>query len=467
MPYVDGLRGSLAAVENPSYVAVLANNDTVFSDAAHSVVRSVSYGTGIVGRVAGVPGVPGFKEGPALTALMSSPAGLCSMSTTAVPLGDLYIAGEGPGYQRGDAARVDLSLACTAPPADTANNVIWVFSPVTGNLTILAGTGAFNATPFPSDQAWPATSIAVPAPTAMTCDSIYGAVYAIVAHNQVVQLAIFASPPTVRLFAGVGGAAGRSPDSTPAYFAFFANPLGIFINSRAFPHVLYIVGESRGTCRCRIRRFHSHFCFADTGNCKIRSLNADLGNPGYLFSFAGTGECTFAGDGRPPIQTHLSYPVSMVVSASGDAFISEEGGRVRRAANTGLSPNNGDYMAMTTVVVSPASAAAGWQAPRGLATLSVSNTLVVATGNTNRIVSVSFDEASNSSALRFGLGTVVGSGIPGNTNPGDPTLVSTRQVVGLARASYGEFVRTILFFSDAGAVGHNCRQRNSLRVRGA
>ena len=98
-PYVDGLRGSLAAVEHPSYVTVLANNDTVFSDAAYSVVRSVSYGTGILGRVAGVPGVSGFQGGPALAALMRSPAGLCSMSTTTAPLGALYIAGAVPGRQ--------------------------------------------------------------------------------------------------------------------------------------------------------------------------------------------------------------------------------------------------------------------------------------------------------------------------------------------------------------------------------
>ena len=303
---------------------------------------------------------------------------------------------------------------------------------MTGNLTVLAGTGAFNATPFPSDQAWPATSIAVPAPTAMACDSIFGAVYAIVAQNQVIQLSIFASPPTVRLFAGIGGAAGSSPDFTPAYFARFANPQGLFVNSKAYPHVLYIV---------------------DTQNCRIRSLNAFIGSQGYLSSFAGTGECKFAGDGRPPIQTHLSYPVGMVVSASGDAFVSEEGGRVRRAANAGLSPNYGVYVAMTTVVASAASAAVGWQAPRGLATRPVSNTLVVATGINNRIVSLSFDDSTNTSAQRFGLGTVVGSGFPGSIIPGDPTLVSTRQVVGLARASYGEFVRSILFFSDAGALG--------------
>lgn len=93
-PYVDNAASLAATVPAPAYVATQSNGDVIFSDASRFVVRSVSYGGGIVARLAGTSGVPGFVGGPALSARLGRPAGICTMT---YPSTVHYFAGESIG----------------------------------------------------------------------------------------------------------------------------------------------------------------------------------------------------------------------------------------------------------------------------------------------------------------------------------------------------------------------------------
>ena len=83
--YSNETRAHSAVLNSPTYVASAPNGDVYFTDSANSVLRSFSYGTGIVGRVAGTPGLSGFRSGRALSALLGSPAGLCVPSPYGAP----------------------------------------------------------------------------------------------------------------------------------------------------------------------------------------------------------------------------------------------------------------------------------------------------------------------------------------------------------------------------------------------
>lgn len=88
-PYVDNAPALSAVVGAPVYIVAQPNRDVVFSDAKNYVVRSASYGAGRVTRLAGTSGVSGFSGGPALSARLGRPAGVC-----VGPSSEFYIAGE-------------------------------------------------------------------------------------------------------------------------------------------------------------------------------------------------------------------------------------------------------------------------------------------------------------------------------------------------------------------------------------
>lgn len=146
-PFIDNAPSLAATVVSPAYVATLPNGDVVFTDAAHFTVRSVSYGGGSVARVAGTSGVSGFVGGSALAARLGRPAGICVPYYSA---DTIFFAGTCLSRCLSRLCCDQFGAPVSIPLTDTANNVVWAFSRDTGNITVVAGTGATTQDLFTS-----------------------------------------------------------------------------------------------------------------------------------------------------------------------------------------------------------------------------------------------------------------------------------------------------------------------------
>lgn len=162
-------------------------------------------------------------------------------------------------------------------------------------------------------------------------------------------------------------------------------------------------------------------------------------------TYAGTGICNFAGDGRDRTETHLSSPAGLAVSLyGGDVFVSESGGRIRRFTQAG---------AVTSAVYT--STLPILQSPSGISLSSdLANTLAIADTTANRLFSLSSSSTDNA-AVDGGLQTLVGTGIPGDIIDGPGNETDLRQPIGMASAVFSFQGRydSYLLFSDAGASG--------------
>ena len=75
----------------------------------------------------------------------------------------------------------------------------------------------------------------------------------------------------------------------------------------------------------------------DSQNCRIRMVNTS----GTINTVAGTGTCTFNGDGLPALQTNLQYPTAMQFDASGNLYFID-GYRVRKMSNGVITTEAGN-----------------------------------------------------------------------------------------------------------------------------
>lgn len=85
---------------------------------------------------------------------------------------------------------------------------------------------------------------------------------------------------------------------------------------------------------------------ADAGNCRVREVSG-----GMITTVAGTGACTFSGDGGQATSATLSGPAGIAVSANGDLFIADSlncrirqvsAGIITTAAGNGVCQSSGD-----------------------------------------------------------------------------------------------------------------------------
>jgi hypothetical protein len=74
---------------------------------------------------------------------------------------------------------------------------------------------------------------------------------------------------------------------------------------------------------------------ADTVNCRVREVSASTG---VISTVAGTGTCTYSGDGGPATSANVSQPRGVDADNSGDIFIADTGNCVIReiSASTGI-----------------------------------------------------------------------------------------------------------------------------------
>ena len=114
----DGVQATAAALSGPNNIAVDINGDVYIADSFHNLVRKVKAATGVISTFAGggsAAGSDGVGDGgPATAAQLTNPTGLAFDSA-----GNLYI-------------------------ADTGHSMVRMVSSTTGEITAVAGTGAYG-----------------------------------------------------------------------------------------------------------------------------------------------------------------------------------------------------------------------------------------------------------------------------------------------------------------------------------
>lgn len=186
---------------------------------------------------------------------------------------------------------------------------------------------------------------------------------------------------TINTIAGIGGLAGYSGDGGPATSALLNGPQAVAVDPAG------------------------NVFIADTNNCRVREISAATG---IINTVAGTGNCSFTGDGLA-VANGIGYPQGIAVDANDNLFIADYNQRVRwvspngimtTVAGTGAAGYNGDG--------GPATAALLYE-PTGIA-LDPSGNILVSDYNNFRVRNITAFAALGTSTgnMSFGL-TGVGS----------------------------------------------------------
>jgi sugar lactone lactonase YvrE len=217
------------------------------------------------------------------------------------------IAGGGPDHLAATASSVSLPITVVS---DTAGNYFIasnhrVFKvDTTGLLTVVAGTG----TPGYSGDGEAATNANLNGTFGVAVDAS-GDLFITDYYNLRIRR-VDGATGIITTVAG-NGTEGFSGDGGAATNATFSGLFGVAVDA---PGNLFI---------------------ADAGNKRIRRVAATTG---IVTTVAGNGTAGFSGDGGPATGAALNAPFGMVVDASGNLFIADQGNqRVRRvAAATGI-----------------------------------------------------------------------------------------------------------------------------------
>jgi len=352
-PNVETLINNAAAngvmVQNPYGIAIDASGNVFFSDSHNYMIREMVKSTGLVNYFAG-NGTYGYSGdgGPATSAKLTYPYGVGIDST-----GNVYI---------GDYAD------CVVREVNTAGNISNFAGVSIGGTSVQCGyTG----------DGGPATGAKLYQPLGIGVDK-HNAVYVTDQAEHVVRKI---ASGTITTIAGIGALAGYSGDGGPATSALLNQPAAVAVDPAG------------------------NVFIADYNNCRVREINATTG---VITTVAGTGFCTFTGDGLA-ISNGIGYPQGIAVDANDNLFISDYNNRVRwvapngfmtTIAGTGANGYNGDGGLGTAALL---------YTPTGVA-LDASGNIWVSDYNNLRIRKISAFSAlsTSSSNLAFGL-TSVGS----------------------------------------------------------
>ena len=264
--------------------------------------------------------------------------------------------------------------------ADTGNNVVWMFSPATGKINIVAG----NGTPGYSGDSGPATSAQLYYPSGPAADQS-GNLYIADSTNNVIRL-VTAASQVISTFAG-NGTGSYSGDGMPAISAELANPTGVAVDSTGNVYI------------------------ADSGNSRVRMVSQ---SSGLISTFAGDGLYVDSGDGGPAAGAGIQQPVALAFDNSGNLFIAEENGRIRRVD------------AITKVITSVAgNGDEGYSGDGGLATnAEISEPTVAFDQAGNLYISSTPAAVREVSAATGMIATVAGTGLTGFTGDGGSATVA-------------------------------------------
>ncbi len=362
-------------------------------------------GTVTIKAIAAAPGYLPSTPVTVIYTITSSPA---SVITTVAGNGSNGFTGAGgpaASSQLGSPEGVALDTTGNLYFSDSANNVVWMVSAKTGDISIAAG----NRTAGYSGDGGPATNAGLNSPQGVATDSA-GNVYIADSHNNVVRK-VMSSTGLISTVAGNGriGSPGNVGDGGVATSAELNNPAGVAFDRS---DNLYI---------------------ADSNNL-VRMVSASTG---IITTIAGNGNYGFSGDGGPATSAAVQAPNALAIDKVGNLYVAAQGdGRVRKVtAGTGV---------ITTVAGNGDQGVSGDGALATSAEISVEGLALDSAGN---LYISSWPDAIREVAAGTGVITrVAGNGYTGYSGDGGSATIA--ELLGPQGISFDAAGN--LFIADAG-----------------
>ncbi len=309
---LNDIPATTAKLNAPQGISGDAAGNVYIADTADHWIRKVDT-SGTISAAAGTAVTAGYSGdgGPATTAKVDSPVGVCILGS-----GNMVIADTGNSTLRlVDKVTGTIStLAIVAVPslntpghvsayydtavrkhylfiADTANNRIRKLDTATNAMATVAGTGEDA---FGGDNG-PATLAQLSKPAGVFADTAGNFYIADSGNNRIRYVRVVNGK--IETIIGKG-TAGYSGDGGPPKNAELNNPRSIF------------------------RDPAGNFYIADSGNHCIRKLTAISMS---ITTIAGTGTAGYSGDGGPATAARLNSPRSAVLDAAGNLYIADHG----------------------------------------------------------------------------------------------------------------------------------------------
>jgi sugar lactone lactonase YvrE len=373
----DGGPATDAKLDVPIAVALDAAGNLYISDFFNQRIRKVDARTNVISTVAG-NGESGYSGdgGPATAAQLNYPEGVAVDDAGNIYIADSdnarirrvdavshnigTIAGTGSGGFSGDggpasaakvgyATRVKIDVRENLYIADRSNLRIRKIDRVTNTITTVAGSAGDGI---------PATASVLLLPRGVVKDSAGNVFVADQANHRIRK--IDAATQVISTIAGTGFV-GFSGDGGPATAARLYTPFGLAIDASGN---LYV---------------------CDDDNYRIRRIDAASG---IITTVAGNGQNDFSGDGGPATAAALGETSGVAVDASGNLYIADPRGRIRRVdATTGIITTvagTGSVLADAPLGDGGRATAATLFLPEGVAVDAVGN-LYIADGGHDRI----------------------------------------------------------------------------------
>ena len=365
----DGGSALAAQIDGPTGVAISATGDVYISDTNNCRIRKVAAGTITTVAGSGVC-IFGGDGGPAASGSLASPRGIAldpssgalyiadhgncrvrkiagGIITTAAGNGACGFSGDGVAATAtgvGHAQGVAVDASGTLYIADTSSCRVRIVPYPAGTIFTIAGNGTCG---FAGDGG-PGTSAQVASPRGVATDAA-GDVYIADTGNCRIRKVTY---PAISISTVAGTSCGYSGDGGAATSAQLHDPSAVVIAG-------------------------SSVVIADTGNCRLRTIAA-----GVIATSAGTGGCSYGGDGDLATDATFGSLGEVAIDSAGNLFVADlyncrvrevaSGGTVTTIAGTGACSFSGDGGLATS---------AAFNQPRGIAVDSTGNLYIADTNN--------------------------------------------------------------------------------------
>lgn len=415
----DGGVATSAELNHPSSVALDSDGNLYIADYGNNVVREVNASTGDISTVAGT-GTAGFtaNSGVATSVELYDPTSVAVDNSNNLYIadsrnyavreiaygGDILSTAAGNGYwsysgdgdlatsaQMADPQGAAVDSSGNIYIADSYNSVIRKVDAVTGDISTVAGNGAYGY----SGDGGSATSAELADPMGVAIDSS-GNIYIADSDDNVIRK-VDAATGDISTIAGDGscGYTGDGGSSTNAELCYPTD----------------VAADNSG-----------HLFIADWNNNAIREVNVSTGD---ISTVAGNGTMGYTGDGGPATDAELNSPNGVATDSSGNLFIADTVNLAIREVILNPSDTN-NFGNITTVAGGTAnststSSALGFSfsMPTGVY-VDNSGTIFVSDEGLNQVYRI-----SGSSFLSPGSGVislVAGNGSAGYPGDGGPAI---------------------------------------------
>ena len=317
----DGGPATQASLSGPLSVALDASGQIYLADTGNNVIRRVDI-AGIIHTVAGNH-TAGFSGdgGPATSASFNFPWNVAVDGSGNFYLADINnnrvrrvdttgtintYAGNGSYGNSGSGGLA--TAASIGPPRglligggklyfSTGSQLVWVVDLKTQIITIIAGSGNYGY----NGDGNSALSTSFAQPNGIAFDGVGGLLFADSGNNRVRHIDANGIVST-----SAGGAVGDGGRGTGASLNFSFN----FVHAS-----LDAVGN---------------LYIADSGDCRVRKVTKG----GTISTLAGTGICSYTGDGGKATAATLAFPTAAVADGGGNVYIADTGNSVIRKVDS-------------------------------------------------------------------------------------------------------------------------------------